>query len=179
MQSHLIMADGVSHDVGQQWIPIECFRCGICCIRYRPRVTAREVERIARASGMSVQSFTSKFVRATGTKRGQILQGDEDRCPFLSQDEVTGRATCSIYAVRPRACRRWIASLSRPECREGLSRLKASSAIMLPDELYASPDRVEKLCSALNSQPRESNPRTSPGRPVLRGSCAPSSKPPT
>jgi hypothetical protein len=40
MQAYLIMQDGTEHKVGDGLSEIECFRCGVCCACYRPKVTA-------------------------------------------------------------------------------------------------------------------------------------------
>ena len=110
--------------LGESWPPIECFRCGVCCTRYRPKVTSEEIEHIAQELGIPTQVFISKYVRAIPEKGARILQNDEDKCPFLSRDKKTNKGTCTIYIFRPQACRNWLASLARPECREGIAKLR-------------------------------------------------------
>lgn len=124
MQGYLLIQDGTEHKVGDSLPQIECFRCGICCVRYRPKVTPKEMERIARRLKMSIEAFMSLYVRAVPTKDAYILQSSADTCPFLRWDKRDVKASCSIHAFRPKACRNWVASLSRWECREGLSKLK-------------------------------------------------------
>jgi uncharacterized protein len=76
---------------------ISCLDCANCCRTLGPRITDTDVRRIA----PSLRIKPSGFV-------GQYLVVDEDGdyvframpCPFLGSDNY-----CSIYDVRPRACR--------------------------------------------------------------------------
>jgi Fe-S-cluster containining protein len=154
MQSYLHMADGNSHVLGETWTPVECFRCGICCTLYRPRLTMEETEHIAQELGMRKKAFISGYVRAISDKGTYILQNDEDKCPFFCWDKENSQGACNIYSFRPQACRSWIASLSRPECCEGLLRLRTTGKLMLPDEIYSSDSEVEKLYSAIVNDSR-------------------------
>jgi len=149
MQAYLLMQDGTEHKVGDGLFEIECFRCGICCVRYRPKVTLKEVKRIARKLGMSIDAFSSTYVRAVPTKEAYILQSSADTCPFLRRDEEGAEAACSIHTFRPEACRNWTASLSRPECREGLAKLKPGGGLLLPHDMYRSGRNVERLSAAM------------------------------
>ena len=150
-QGYLLMHDGTEHKVGDGLSEIECFRCGVCCVRYRPKVTLKEIKRIARKLGMSVDTFTSAYVRAVPVKEAYILQSSADSCPFLRWDEKGAEATCSIHAFRPEACRNWAPSLSRPECREGLAKLKAGSELLLPHDMYKSGKNIERLSAAMRN----------------------------
>lgn len=98
----------------------DCFRCGVCCARYRPQVIPWEIEHIARELGISAQEFISKFVGATTEEGTSILDNGEDKCPFLSWDKETWKANCTIYPFRPQACINWVANPSCPECRDGM-----------------------------------------------------------
>lgn len=149
MRGYLLMQDGAEHSVGEDWPAIECFRCGVCCVRYRPKVTKLEMKRIARKLGISTAEFFSKYVRVVPTKDGYILQSSVDGCLFLHNEEKGIRAACSIHSVRPKACRDWVPSLSRPECKEGLGRLKVGGGLLLPDEVYHSKKETKRLYSAL------------------------------
>lgn len=149
MQGYLLMQGGTEHKVGESWPRIECFRCGICCVRYRPKVTSEEMERIAQKLSMSIDAFISAYVRAVPTKEAYILQSSADICPFLRWDEGGAKATCSIHPFRPEACRNWVPSLSRPECREGLTKVKAISELLLPADMYHSIKEIKRLSSAV------------------------------
>ena len=149
MQGYLQRQDGTEYKLGNGWLQIECFRCGICCARYRPKVTPMEIKRIARNLVMSTDAFSSTYVRAVPTKEAYILQSSADTCPFLHREEGATKAACSIHTIRPKACRNWTPSLSRPECREGLAKLKASGELLLPQDIYPSSKARKKLSSAL------------------------------
>lgn len=155
MQGYLIMQDGTEHKVGNGPAEIECFRCGICCARYRPKVTLKEIERIARKLAMSIDAFSSTYVRAVPTKEAHILQNSADTCPFLRWDAKGAEAACSIHAFRPEACRNWAPSLSRAECREGLAKLKPGGGLLLPHDMYKSKKDIKRLSAAMrNSKSR-------------------------
>jgi len=154
LHGYLILQDGTEHKVGDGLSEIECFRCGVCCARYRPKVTSREIKRIARKLGMSVDAFTSAYVRAVPTKEAYILQNASDTCPFLRWDEGSDKATCSVHALRPEACRNWTPSLSRPECREGLAKLKAGGELLPPHDMYKSSKDIERLSAAMGDSKR-------------------------
>jgi Fe-S-cluster containining protein len=145
MKAYLRLCDGSEYHVGEIQSPIECFRCGICCTRYRPEVSLKEIEKIARKLGIAWKSFLSQYVRAVPTRAGYILQSSDDSCPFLRRDEKSNRYTCAIYTFRPQCCRDWVPSLSRPECREGLGRLGVAGKLLLPVDIYDSQDKVERL----------------------------------
>lgn len=151
MQGYLLMQDGTEHKVGNDLAEIECFRCGVCCSRYRPKVTSTEIKRIARKLGMSADAFMTTHVQAVPTKDAYILQSSADTCPFLRWDEKGTEATCSIHAFRPQACRNWTPSLSRPECRAGLAKLKADGGLLLPHDMYKSGKNRERLSMAVSS----------------------------
>jgi Fe-S-cluster containining protein len=149
VQGYLLMRGGIEHKVGDGLPQIECFRCGICCVRYRPKVTEKEMRRIARKLDMSIEAFTSTYVRAVPIKEAYILQSSADTCPFLRWYDKDAKAICSIYDFRPKACRNWAPSLSRPECREGLAKLKADGELLLPEDMYKSGEDIEKFATTL------------------------------
>lgn len=149
MNSYLRLQDGSEHKVGDNLVPIECFHCGTCCTRFRPEVSRTEIERIARKLGIPIETFFSEYVRRVPIKEGYILQSSADTCPFLGRDEGNVKSACMIYSFRPKACRDWVPSLSRVECREGLSRLKIDSGLLLPRDIYNSVEQIEKLSSVI------------------------------
>jgi Fe-S-cluster containining protein len=100
--------------------PIPCFRCGICCTDYHAPVTSQEIGVIAAALGISRSKFIAKYTVKVPTKEGYLLKHTDKGCVFLAWD-ADGKARCTIYSVRPKACRDWTPSLSRPECLEGLA----------------------------------------------------------
>lgn len=141
----LRMVGGQQYLMGQELPPIECFCCGICCERYQPRVTSKEIKTIAVHLGIGKCEFASRYVQQVPLKEGFLLRRSEKGCVFLSPGDRGKRAKCTIYNVRPRTCRDWIASLSRPECREGLNRINPPRPLLTPKEIYSSLEAVNKL----------------------------------
>lgn len=147
MSGYLRTLDGHEHQVGETWPPIECFRCGICCTGYQSRVTPEETEIIAKGLGMSTEDFISRYAQLTHV--GYLLRQSEKGCVFLCWEKDGTRASCTIYPFRPKACRDWVPSLSRRECREGLTRLKTKDRIMLAEELYPSGEAIDRFSQHL------------------------------
>jgi Fe-S-cluster containining protein len=119
-------------------------------VLYRPKVTQDEIEQIARELALNSGEFSLKYVRVIPEKGISILQTDADHCPFLKMEEKTHQATCTIHKVRPHTCRNWQASLSQPECREGLNKLNPERAILLPQDMYSVTEEKNNLFSALS-----------------------------
>jgi Fe-S-cluster containining protein len=103
--------DGSEHHVrlDEAPLPIECFRCGICCTCYQPLLGDEEIETIARQLGLSAGAFLAKYAQLTVI--GYLLRQTEKGCVFLSRT----RASCHIHPFRPEVCRNWAPSLSRRE----------------------------------------------------------------
>ena len=78
---------------------IDCLECANCCRSLGPRITDRDIERMAGSLRIKPQEVGSTYLRI-----------DEDKdyvfksmpCPFLMSDNY-----CSIYADRPKACREY------------------------------------------------------------------------
>jgi uncharacterized protein len=75
---------------------INCLACANCCKNLGPRITEKDIERIAKFLKLKKELFVKTY-----------LQIDEDKdyvfqsmpCPFLKSDN-----SCSIYDIRPKAC---------------------------------------------------------------------------
>ena len=132
-------------------IPIPCLRCGICCARYQPPLYPEDIENIAAALKISSSEFISRYAECVPTKEGYLLKRTEKGCIFLAWDD-DGRACCAIYPFRPKACREWTPSLSKPECLEGLAKLKSKGQVILLDELFSHREDKEELCSSLKNE---------------------------
>jgi len=143
-------SEGKEITIAEQ-VPIPCFRCGICCTRYQPPLSPEDMDNIASALGISRAKFISRYAVKVPTKEGYLLRRTEKGCIFLAWDE-DGRAACTIHPSRPKACREWTPSLSKPECLEGLAKLKARGQIMLPDELFSSQKDKQALYSSLKGE---------------------------
>ncbi len=139
------------YSIGEELPPIDCFRCGLCCQRYQPKVSLKEIEVISKRLGIVKDKFVTKYVQQVPTKEGFLLQRSEKGCVFLSFDDRDEKAGCIIYSVRPKACRDWTASLSRLECREGLIELEPRVKIMTLKDLYSSKKSIHKIGKAVSS----------------------------
>jgi Fe-S-cluster containining protein len=147
-------AEGQEITVAEQ-APIPCFRCGICCTCYQPPLTTRDIESIASALGISRSKCISKYAHKAPIKEGYLLKYTKKGCVFLAWD-ADGRARCIIHESRPKACREWVPSLSKPECLQGLARLKSEGQIMLLEELFPSYEEQGALYLALKKTPPQS-----------------------
>ncbi len=76
---------------------MDCLTCANCCRTLGPRITDKDIERMARSLRMKPQEVVQTYLRV-----------DEDNdyvfrsmpCPFLAPDNY-----CFIYEDRPKACR--------------------------------------------------------------------------
>ena len=133
--------------------PIPCFRCGVCCTRYQPPLISEDIDNIASALAISRSKSVSKYAVKVPIKEGYLLKHTKKGCVFLAWD-ADGKARCTIYASRPKACREWTPSLSKPECREGLARLKSEGQIVLLEEAFSSQEERQALYSSLKIEPK-------------------------
>lgn len=76
---------------------INCLECAGCCSSIPPMVNKTDSARIARYLGISHTDFEKKYLKNDEDNDTVINQTP---CPFLQNDN-----TCSIYEVRPKACR--------------------------------------------------------------------------
>ena len=143
--------EGKEATVAEQ-VPIPCFRCGICCTCYQPPLSSEDIGNIASVLAISRSKFISKYAHKAPIKEGYLLKHTKKGCVFLGWDK-DGKAHCAIHPSRPRACREWTPSLAKPECLEGLRRLKSKDQIMLVEELLSSSEDRQALCSSLEKEP--------------------------
>jgi len=132
--------------------PLPCFRCGICCASYQAPLTPEDIDNIASALGISSSKCISRYALKVPLKEGYLLKRTEKGCVFLAWD-ADGKARCTIHPSRPKACREWTPSLSKPECLEGLAKLKSEVQIMLLEELFSSQKDKQDLYSSLEKEP--------------------------
>ena len=116
------MSSGQENGIIGTGLPIECFRCGICCIDYQPRVSVKEIETMAQRFSITPETFIGSYVTVTNV--GYLLRQEENGCVFLTREPDSNRTSCAIYPFRPAICRNWRATLSRPQCRRGLSLIR-------------------------------------------------------
>jgi Fe-S-cluster containining protein len=77
---------------------IDCTRCANCCKTMPPAVTEEDSRRIAAHLGMAEEAFVAAYLVEDEEKGGDCMKAAP--CPFLGEDD-----RCTIYAVRPQACR--------------------------------------------------------------------------
>lgn len=75
----------------------DCLNCANCCKTTGPLFTNADIERIAKHFRMKPQKFIDQFLRMD-EENDFVLQSVP--CTFLGADNY-----CSIYEVRPKACR--------------------------------------------------------------------------
>ncbi|GAB1857699.1 YkgJ family cysteine cluster protein [Flavobacteriaceae bacterium MHTCC 0001] len=75
----------------------DCLQCANCCKTTGPLFTDKDIERIAKFFKLKPQQFITQYLRID-EDNDYVLQGVP--CTFLGVDNH-----CSIYDVRPKACR--------------------------------------------------------------------------
>ncbi|MCB2221274.1 MAG: YkgJ family cysteine cluster protein [Bacteroidetes bacterium] len=75
---------------------INCLDCARCCKVLGPRITLKDIDRIAKFLNMKPDGFIHKYLRID-EDRDYVFQSMP--CPFLREDNY-----CSVYEVRPKAC---------------------------------------------------------------------------
>lgn len=75
----------------------DCLTCANCCKTTGPLFTDKDVQRIAKHFRMKQQQFIEMYLRVD-EDNDYVLQAVP--CTFLGEDNY-----CSIYDVRPKACR--------------------------------------------------------------------------
>lgn len=75
----------------------DCLKCGNCCKTTGPLFTNADIERISRHLRLKPQAFIATYLRVD-EDNDYVLQ--QVPCAFLGADNY-----CSIYDVRPKACR--------------------------------------------------------------------------
>ena len=82
---------------GEVFREIDCTQCANCCKCLGPLFTEADITRIAKHFRMKLSVFEELYLRVDedGDKVFQSMP-----CPFLGDDNL-----CSIYDVRPKACR--------------------------------------------------------------------------
>jgi len=115
-------APSVSRSGGEDEGPfLPCFRCGICCTRYRVRLSLVEARRLADGLGLAWDDFLRQYIdrHYPGAQDFPIRQCN-GACIFLKPAWDEKKADCLIHPFKPSACRQWTPSLFRHDCREGL-----------------------------------------------------------
>jgi Fe-S-cluster containining protein len=77
---------------------IDCTRCASCCKTMQPGFTGEDIARIAAHLGVSQEEFIAVHLEIDPEEGGHRTKAAP--CPFLGEDDH-----CTVYAVRPEACR--------------------------------------------------------------------------
>lgn len=75
---------------------INCLDCANCCKTLGPRITVKDIERIAKFLRIKRESFVRNYLRVD--EDGDFVFQNMP-CPFLLTDNF-----CSVYDIRPKAC---------------------------------------------------------------------------
>ena len=130
---------------------ILCFRCGICCRRYRVRLSLVEGRCIADGLRLTWNEFQRKYIEKHW--RGAdtfFLRQNRGACSFLEHAEGSNKTSCSIHPFKPYACRDWTPSLYRCDCQEGLAKYWGLT-VGCSSELRGPEERIERFQSFLAS----------------------------
>ncbi len=146
MRASLRMFNGEEYSIGED-SSCDCFCCGYCCVGYNPRVTVEEIDVMAGYLKISGDEFRYHYIEETLV--GSLVRQTETGCVFLNPEEKSAKAYCGIHPARPAACRDWIASLWRRECREGLIRLQKGDSLLPVNQVYEDEAQREKFYSSL------------------------------
>ncbi len=77
----------------------DCLKCANCCTTTGPLFTDKDISRIAKYLRIKPSEFVTQYLRID-EDRDYVLQSVP--CTFLGTDNY-----CSIYDVRPKACREY------------------------------------------------------------------------
>ena len=77
----------------------DCLKCANCCTTTGPLFTDKDISRIAKHLRIKPFKFTQQYLRID-EDRDYVLKSVP--CTFLGEDNY-----CSIYEVRPKACREY------------------------------------------------------------------------
>ncbi|MDA0195634.1 MAG: YkgJ family cysteine cluster protein [Bacteroidetes bacterium] len=78
---------------------IDCLKCANCCKTICPIFKERDIDRIARSLKMKPSAFVTSYLHIDDD--GDYVL-NQTHSPFLGKDNY-----CSIYNVRPKACREY------------------------------------------------------------------------
>ncbi len=81
------------------FLQFSCLDCANCCKNIGPRLSYKDIDRMARHLKMKPSEFMDQYVT---TDEDNDLVFREHPCPFLIPDNY-----CMIYENRPKACREY------------------------------------------------------------------------
>lgn len=77
----------------------DCLSCANCCRSLGPRITDKDLEKMAKALRIKASELNNKYLKVD--EDGDMVFKSMP-CPFLGADNY-----CSIYESRPKACREY------------------------------------------------------------------------
>ena len=80
---------------------IDCTQCGNCCRVATARLSARDVERLARHLRIQPARFLADYTMDGGEEGAILRRTAADGCVFLEG------TTCTVYDARPDTCQRF------------------------------------------------------------------------
>lgn len=83
----------------EEFVKTDCLTCANCCKTTGPLFTHKDIERISKHFRMKPGNFIATYLRVD-EDNDHVLQ--QVPCTFLGADNY-----CSIYEVRPKACREY------------------------------------------------------------------------
>ncbi len=96
----LMTADNLVYELHERYTKeMDCLLCANCCRTLGPRITDKDVERMAKSLRMKPSVFYDTYLR-TDEDGDMVFQSMP--CPFLMTDNH-----CTIYENRPKACREY------------------------------------------------------------------------
>lgn len=119
--------DSLMHDLHEEaFEEIDCLKCANCCTTTGPLLTQKDIERIAKYQRMKPGEFVDQFLHID---EDQDYIFNEMPCVFLGDDKY-----CSIYDVRPKACREYPHTDRNNQ--QGILPLTAKNALICPAVAY-------------------------------------------
>ena len=92
--------DMLTHDLHNEVFGrLDCLDCANCCKSISPMITDKDIQRISSGLKMKPSEFTEKYL---DLDEEQDYVFKNSPCPFLMSDNY-----CSIYEIRPKACREY------------------------------------------------------------------------
>ena len=92
--------DNVVHKLHDEaFNEFDCLDCASCCKTIGPRLTNKDIERLAKHLKMKLPDFTNQYI-LTDEDGDYVFK--EHPCPFLLPDNY-----CLVYENRPKACREY------------------------------------------------------------------------
>ena len=92
--------DNVVHQLHDEaFDEFDCLDCANCCKTIGPRLTNKDIERLAKHLKMKLPDFTNQYI-LTDEDGDYVFK--EHPCPFLLPDNY-----CLVYENRPKACREY------------------------------------------------------------------------